>query len=42
MEHLHNTFAADIKDTVMKKSTKYESAVKDAKTIAECLTQIGH
>ena len=40
MEHLHNTFAADIKDTFMKKSTKYESAVRDAKTIAECLGSI--
>lgn len=40
MAHLHNTFAADIKNTVMEKSTKYESAVKDAKTIAECLGSI--
>ena len=40
MVHLHNTFAADIKDTAMEKSTKYESAVKDAKTIAECLGSI--
>ena len=40
MAHLHNTFAADIKDTVMEKSTKYENAVKDAKTIAECLRSI--
>lgn len=40
MAHLQNTFAADIKNTVMEKSTKYESAVKDAKTIAECLGSI--
>ena len=40
MVHLHNIFAADIKNTVMEKSTKYESAVKDAKTIAECLGSI--
>ena len=33
-------FCRNIKDTVMKKSTKYESTVKDAKTIAECLGSI--